>query len=133
VDWFIGVLMVFLNHLDPSETPAPLVLPPVDPTGPNVTKPPYFTTWTGPESLGTQCPTDPVEIVAPLLKADSSWPTIIDPLWRTILQNFEVRLDTTSGTHIHISWEHGSHDDTDPRRPRSAQPADRLVYVDRGP
>ncbi|KAJ9162304.1 hypothetical protein NKR19_g1422 [Coniochaeta hoffmannii] len=31
--------------------PAPLVLPPVDPTDPNVPKPPYFTTWTGPESL----------------------------------------------------------------------------------
>lgn len=34
--------------------PAPLVLPPVDPTDPNVTKPPYFTTWTGPESLRVQ-------------------------------------------------------------------------------
>ncbi|KAI0447786.1 hypothetical protein F4803DRAFT_545843 [Xylaria telfairii] len=51
----------------------------------------------------------PVEIVTPILVGDKSWPGILDKFWGVLLANFEVRLDTTAGTHIHISWSHGAH------------------------
>ncbi|KAI1322547.1 hypothetical protein F5Y16DRAFT_413188 [Xylariaceae sp. FL0255] len=45
----------------------------------------------------------PVEIVTPILVGDESWPGIIDKFWIVLLENFEVRLDASAGTHIHIS------------------------------
>ncbi|KAI1292368.1 putative amidoligase enzyme-domain-containing protein [Xylaria venustula] len=52
---------------------------------------------------------DPVEIVTPVLTGDESWSGTLDKFWTVLLVNFEVRFDSTAGTHVHISWSHGAH------------------------
>ncbi|KAL6891193.1 hypothetical protein HDV57DRAFT_484762 [Trichoderma longibrachiatum] len=51
----------------------------------------------------------PVEVVTPIIPGDNEWPFKLDQFWNVLLANFQVLLDTTSGTHIHISWAHGRH------------------------
>jgi hypothetical protein len=52
---------------------------------------------------------DPLEIITPVLLGDSSWPEKIDTFWSALLASFDVLLDASSGTHVHISWAHGAH------------------------
>ncbi|KAF5017107.1 hypothetical protein F66182_11014 [Fusarium sp. NRRL 66182] len=51
----------------------------------------------------------PVEIVSPILDADTEgeWAGLVDRLWRTLLQSFEFRMDSTCGFHIHTSFSRG--------------------------
>ncbi|WZH40908.1 putative amidoligase enzyme-domain-containing protein [Fusarium acuminatum] len=51
----------------------------------------------------------PVEIVSPVLDADmdSKWTKLVDGLWKTLLQSFEFRMDSTCGFHIHLSFSQG--------------------------
>ncbi|KAF5718852.1 amidoligase enzyme [Fusarium mundagurra] len=51
----------------------------------------------------------PVEIVSPVMDADMNgkWSELVDRLWRTLLQSFEFRLDSTCGFHIHLSFSQG--------------------------
>ena len=46
---------------------------------------------------------DPVEIVTPVVKADSTWRTTIDQFWSIIRKHFDLRRDTSCGMHIHVS------------------------------
>lgn len=52
---------------------------------------------------------DPVEIVTPIILGDDKWGSKIETFWAVLQPKFEVLLDTTSGTHINISWAEGRH------------------------
>lgn len=59
---------------------------------------------------------DPVEILMPVILSDYEWGAKAETLWAVLQTKFEVLLDTTSGTHIHISWAQGRRSMDEPRK-----------------
>ncbi|KAF7549500.1 hypothetical protein G7046_g8334 [Stylonectria norvegica] len=50
---------------------------------------------------------NPVEIVSPILVADDTWSLILDKFWTTLLHDFDLRMDSTYGFHVHVSFRDG--------------------------
>ncbi|XDG00435.1 hypothetical protein ABKA04_000050 [Annulohypoxylon sp. FPYF3050] len=48
-----------------------------------------------------------LELVTPVLIADDMWTKTIDSFWCILHQYFELRQDSTCGTHVHISFREG--------------------------
>lgn len=45
----------------------------------------------------------PIEIVSPIIIADSRWVQIIDKFWSVLTSSFEIRCEFSCGFHVHIS------------------------------
>ena len=50
-----------------------------------------------------------MEIVSPVILADSHWPSVIDRFWATLSEHFDFRRDTSCGFHVQISPATGSY------------------------